>query len=365
MEPGKDYYKVLGVAKNASKDEIKKAFHKLAHKYHPDKKTGDAAQFKEIGEAYSVLSDDRKRAEYDAYGRVFQGGQGGPQQGGFQGFDMGGFDFSQFQGANGFGDMAFDLGDLFGDLFQGGGRNRVRRGRDISIDIEISFRDSVFGTTRKVLISKIAACQTCTGTGAARGSATITCQTCGGSGKLHEAKNSFFGTFSTVKMCDRCFGVGTVPEKPCQTCRGGRVMKREEEISVTIPAGVSGGEMIRLTGAGEAVPNGVPGDLYVKIHTKDDPKFRKEGKNLVTTLSVKLTDALLGSEYSLTSVDGQIAVEIPAGVKFGEYIRIKGKGIPIEGTRRGDLLVKIEITMPAKLSKKAREAIEHLREEGI
>lgn len=364
MEPGKDYYGILGVPKNASKDDIKKAFHKLAHKYHPDKKTGDAGKFKEIGEAYSVLSDDRKRAEYDAYGKVFQGGNGaGPGQAGFGGFDFSNFDFSQFNGQNGQ-EFGFDLGEIFGDFF-GGNRNKVRRGRDISIDIEIPFKESVFGTTRKVLLSKIGTCQTCTGTGAARGAQTITCKICGGSGKLHESKTSFFGTFSTVKVCDRCFGAGTIPEKACPTCNGARVLRREEEVSISIPAGVNGGEMIRLAGAGEAVPNGVPGDLYVKIHVKQDPNFRKEGKNLVTSLSIKLTDALLGSEYTLSTIDGPVTITIPAGIKFGEFIRVAGKGIPIEGTRRGDLLVKIEITIPAKLSKKAKDAVETLREEGI
>lgn len=361
MEPTKDYYKVLGVSKSASKEEIKKAFHTLAHKYHPDKKTGDAAKFKEIGEAYSILSDDRKRAEYDAYGRVFPGGQGnGGPQGGFGGFDFNGFDFSQFQQGQG---VEFDLGEIFGDFF--GGRNRTRRGRDISIDIEIPFKESVFGTTRKVLLSKIGTCNTCSGTGGARGAATIQCPVCNGSGKLHESKTSFFGTFSTMKTCDRCFGVGTIPEKPCPTCHGQRVMKREEEIVVNIPPGIEGGEMIRLSGSGEAVPSGIPGDLYVKIHVKRDANFRKEGKNLVTSISVKLTDALTGSEYTLNSIDGPITVTIPAGVRFNDFIRIKGKGIPIEGTKRGDLLVKVEIIMPAKLSKKAKEAVDMLREEGI
>mgnify|MGYP003418332650 CR=1 FL=1 len=363
MGSDKNYYQILGIEKTASKEDIKKAFHKLAHKYHPDKKTGDAAKFKEIGEAYGVLSDDRKRAEYDSYGRVFQGGGG--REGNMNGFDFGGFDFSQFTGQNGQG-FEFDLGDIFGDFFGGqNGRNKVRRGRDISIDIEIPFKESVFGTTRKVLLSKIGTCQTCSGNGGARGAATITCKVCNGSGKIHESKTSFFGTFSTVTVCNRCFGVGTVPEKACPTCNGARVLKREEEVSISIPAGVTGGEMIRLAGAGEAVPNGMPGDLYVKIHVKPDQNFRKEGKNLVTSLSIKLTDALLGGEYTIQSVDGPQTITIPAGIKFGELIRVSGKGIPIEGTRRGDLLVKIEITVPAKLSKKAKEAVETLREEGI
>lgn len=358
----KDYYKILGIERSASKDEVKKAFHKLAHKYHPDKKDGDEKKFKEIGEAYSVLSDDKKRSEYDAYGRVFSGGGNGGGSAG-QGSDFGGFDFNGF-GQGNFQGFEFDLGDVFGDLFGGRG-SRVPRGRDISIDLEIPFRDSVFGTQRTVLLAKVGVCTTCTGTGGEPGSTTKTCTKCAGNGKIHETKNSMFGSFSSVHVCDACHGTGKVPEKKCHTCSGHGVVRREEEVSIAIPAGINDAEMIRLTGAGEAVAGGTTGDLYVKIHVKADPVFRKEGANLVMNLNVKLTDALLGATYKVATFDGDTEVNIPQGVAFGERLRVKGKGVPTSNGKRGDLLMLVDIALPQKLSKKTKEVIEKLKEEGI
>lgn len=358
----KDYYKILGVDKNASSDDIKKAFRKLAHKYHPDKQGGDEQKFKEAGEAYSVLSDEKKRREYDHYGRVFSGGgeSGGGQ--GFGGFDFGGFDFA---GGQGFQDADFDLSDLFGEFFGGTRRSRAKRGRDISIDLEVPFRDAVFGTERSVLLSKIAQCNTCGGTGAKPGTQMKTCQTCAGAGKIHETKSSFFGTFSMVRPCSACAGQGSIPEAACTTCNGKGVEKRQEEIMITIPAGINDGEMIRLSSMGEATPQGVPGDLYVKVHVKPDPNWRKEGNNLVTDLPVKLTDALLGGTYTVDTLDGPLSVKIPQGIAHGEMLRVRGKGVPLEGNRRGDLLIRVTIPLPKKLSKQAQEAVKKLREEGI
>lgn len=356
-----DYYKVLGVTKSSNKDEIKKAFRTLAHKYHPDKKTGDEKKFKEISEAYSVLSDDKKRAEYDAYGRVFSGGGGGSQ--GAQGAGFDGFDFSGFQQGGFQGNV--DLGDIFGDIFGGGFGGGRPRGRDISIDIELSFKDAVFGVERRVLVTKTSNCDTCGGTGAKKDSGTTTCSTCNGKGRIHENKRSPFGTFATVRACSECFGTGEVPKEKCTACKGARVVRKQEEIAVRVPAGINNGEMIRLTGGGEATPGGDAGDLYVKIHVHADPQFHKEGNNLVTTLNVKLSDALTGSEYSLKTLDGDVAkVKVPQGVNFGEVIRVKGKGVP-SGFSRGDLLVKINIDMPKKLGRKAKEAVEILRGEGV
>lgn len=363
----RDYYDILGVDRKASKDEIKKAFHKLAHKYHPDKQGGNADKFKEVNEAYGVLSNEKKRAEYDAYGRVFSGGGAGQQGQGAAGFDFSGFDFSdfasQFAGAQG-GGQQFDFGDIFGDIFGGRGQ-RVKRGRDISIDLEISFKDSVFGTTRKVLLTKASQCDTCDGRGAAPGTEMQTCKTCEGKGKIHDTKSSVFGTFTTVRACEACHGQGKVPKEKCKTCKGLGILRKEEEVSIAIPAGINNGEMIRLQGAGEAVQGGVPGDLYIKIHVPKDNTFRKEGQNLVMDLKVKLTDAILGSTYTVDTLDGSIKVKIPAGVSFGETLRVKGKGVPLGDGRRGDLLIKIHITLPEKLSRKAKQAIEDLREEGI
>ncbi len=359
MATKKDYYEVLGVDKKASKEDIKKAFHKLAHKFHPDKGGGDADKFKEVSEAYSILSDEKKRAEYDSYGRVFGGGAGAAQ-GGFNG----NFDFSQFQDAfqNGFG---FDFGDVFSDFFAGQGGTRVRRGRDISIDLEISFKDSVFGTKRTVLLAKTAQCETCKGLGAAPGTKIESCKVCNGAGKVHETTNSFFGSISVTRACTTCHGRGEVPKEKCHTCRGEGVYKKQEEIEIMIPAGINGGEMIRLAGAGEAVASGQAGDLYVKIHVSPDPRFKKEGSNLVTELSVKLSDALLGSEYTIQTLDGEEKVDIPQGVSHSEVLTIKGKGVPTPRGKRGDLLVKIRINLPQKLSRSAKGLIEKLREEGI
>lgn len=358
MSQKRDYYELLGVDKKASKEDIKKAFHKLAHKFHPDKKGGDADKFKEVSEAYSILSDDKKRAEYDSYGRVFGGG--GPGAG--AGFG-GGFDFSQFQDA--FNQGGFDMGDIFSDFFAGAAGTRARRGRDISIDIEISFRDSIFGVKRSVLLAKTSVCDSCQGTGAVMGTEMLTCTHCNGQGKVHETTNSFFGTVTMVQPCRFCKGTGKVPKEKCETCRGEGIYKKQEEIEITVPAGIDGGEMIRLAGMGEAVAGGASGDLYVKVHVSPDARFKKDGHNLITEISVKLSDALLGAHYKIETLDSTETIEIPQGVKHGEMILIKGKGVPTGRGKRGDMYVKVRIDLPSKLSKNARSYIEKLREEGI
>lgn len=353
----KDYYSILGVDKNASKDEIKKAFRKLAHKYHPDKKGGDEAKFKEAGEAYSVLSDDKKKAEYDTYGQVF--GDGGSQHGDgnpFSGF--GGFSSSGFDGV--------DLGDIFGEFFGGGARrSKVKRGRDISIDFEISFEDSVFGTERRVLLNKTSACTDCSGTGAKTGSAMKKCGTCNGQGNIREAKKTIFGTFTNTIGCSACHSTGEIPQDICKKCSGVGVLKKEEEITIKIPAGIQGGEMIRLSGAGEAIPRGITGDLYAKVYIGKHPIFRREGHNLTMDLNIKLTDALLGGEYVIDTLDGKLKLKIPKGISFGEILRVKEKGVPIDNRKRGDLLVTLNIKLPTKLSAKTQKIIEELKKDGI
>lgn len=363
----KNYYDILGVNKDSSADEIKKAFRKLAHQHHPDKTKGDASsaqKFKDASEAYSVLSDDKKRAEYDTYGQTFAGGAG-PSAGAGQGF--GGFDFSGFGGQAGQDGFEFDLGDIFGDLFggAGGGRERPKRGRDISIDVELPFAEAIFGTERKILLNKTAVCTDCKGSGAKHGTEMHTCRVCNGKGKVHETRRSLMGTFSTARTCSECSGAGKVPKEKCPTCRGAGVMRKEQEISVKIPSGIDDGEMIRLTGAGEAVVAGTPGDLYIKVHVKRHPVFKKEGSDLTTEISLKLSSALLGEEYSLQTLDGEIKVKIPEGVSHGEILRVKGKGVPIEKGRRGDLLIHLSVKLPHKLSRDARKLVEELRNEGI
>jgi len=348
----KDYYKILGIDKKASKTDIKKAFHKLAHKYHPDKANGDEAKFKEASEAYSILSDERKRSEYDIYGQSF-GGNGAPQ-GGFGGF--GGFGQQ--------GGMEFDLGDIFGDIFGGRGQ-RQKRGSDISIDIEVSFAEAIFGIDRKIVLTKNSTCSACDGSGAKKGSAMETCSACDGNGKIHETKQSFLGSFSTVRACDKCKGKGKIPKEKCKECRGDGILRKQEEFKIKIPAGINNGEMIRLTGAGEAIIGGNPGDLYIKVHVTPHKEFKKQGNDLIMDLGVKLSDALLGSEYSIETLDGKLKVKIPKGITHGEILRIKDKGVPISERRRGNLLITLNIKLPNKLSRKAKKLVEELKNEGV
>lgn len=350
----KDYYSVLGIEKRSSKDDIKKAFRKLAHKYHPDKKGGDEAKFKEVNEAYTVLSDDKKRAEYDTYGHVFNGA-GGPQggHGGFSGFQGQGFE-------------DFDLGDIFGDFFGGNRRGRVRRGRDISIDLEITFKDAVFGTERTVLLNKTSVCSACKGNGAEEGTQMEVCTTCNGKGKIHETRQSFLGTVSTTRECGACYGAGQIPKIKCKKCGGLGIDKGQSEIKIKIPSGIQNGEMIRMTGMGEAVSNGIAGDLYAKIHVKKHPQFNREGNDLVMDLNIKLTDALLGAEYDIHAIDDKIIkLKIPAGVAVGETLRVREKGVPIDGKKAGDLMIKLHIKMPLKLSRSVKKIVEELKKEGI
>jgi len=359
----KNYYETLGIKKDSSKDEIKKAFHKLAHLYHPDKKGGDEAKFKEISEAYQILSDDQKRAQYDQFGS-YNGNQGGFSGGPGGGF--GGFDFSGFQNAGGQG-FEFDLGDIFGEMFGGGGRGggRAKRGRDISVDIEISFAESVFGVERKILLSKVGVCDRCRGLGGEPGASMKKCPTCKGTGQIRETKRSIFGSFAMARECDACFGRGEVPEKKCSLCGGPGVLKKSEEIKVNIPSGIENGEMVRLSGQGEALSGGLPGDLYVKIYVTADPLFRRFGANLEMNLEVKLTEAILGGEQTIKTLDGDLTLKIPAGISSGEILRVRGGGVPSRSGKRGDLMVKVIVKTPAKLSREAKKLIEELKEEGL
>lgn len=358
----KDYYNILGINKGASKDEIKKAFYKLAHKYHPDKKEGDEGKFKEVNEAYQVLSDESKRSKYDQFGSGYEnmgGFQGG--QGAGQGFE--GFDFSGFQ--NGGADFDFgNLNDIFSDFF-GGGRAQERRGRDISTEIQIAFSDAVFGITRKILITKTSTCLTCHGSGAKEGTRMETCKKCNGQGKIRETKRTILGSISSTKVCEECHGKGEVPKEICDKCKGKGVLRREEEIEINIPAGIRDGEMIRMTSMGEAVQGGISGDLYIKINVAPHPMFKRDGHDLVMDLNLKLSDALLGTKYKIETLDGEIEVTIPEGVSINEILRVRGKGVPVAKGKRGDLLIKLNIKLPTKVSRKSRELIEELKKEGI
>ena len=364
----KDYYNILGVNKSASKDEIKKAFHKMAHQYHPDKKGGDEKKFKEANEAYQVLSDDKKRAQYDQFGSDYAsgfGGGGGQQRGGF-----GGFDFSGFQQGGGqdfdFGNLNDIFGDFFGGGFQGQQQQGGNRGRDISTEITITFSEAVFGVTRGIILNKASACNMCAGSGGKSGAKMKKCDTCRGQGKINVTQKSFFGTFNQVKLCDSCLGTGHTPEEKCTNCRGVGVLQKQEEIKVVIPVGMKNGEMVRLPGYGEAVrKGGTSGDLYIKIHVSKHTKFWREGNDLVMNLDLKLTDAMLGKDFDLETLDGVARASIPEGTTHGEVLRVKGRGAPNNRNKRGDILMKVNVVFPRKLSRKARETIEKLKEEGL
>lgn len=350
----KDYYNTLGVSKNATKEEIKKAFYKLAHQYHPDKKTGDEAKFKEVNEAYQVLSDDEKKARYDQYGSADAGA--GFQGGG--GFD--GFDFSGFQGG-------FDMGDIF-DMFGGGGRRqRTPQGRDIQIDIQISFAESIYGVEKTTKLRKNSTCLSCDGTGAKKGTKMKTCNPCGGKGKTVRIQQTILGAVQSTATCNECNGLGKIPEEKCKECGGEGIVKREEEINIPIPSGIRHGETLRMPGKGEFVAHGVPGDLYIKIHVSSHKIWRREGDDLVTEISIKMTEAILGTKKELQSVKGEsLDVNVPERTSPGTVLRMKEKGIPgVSRGRNGDLLIKVNFEQPAKVSKKSKELLEQLKGEGF
>jgi len=354
----KDYYQILGLQKGASRDEVKKAFRKLSATYHPDKKTGDEAKYKEITEAYATLGDEKKKAEYDTYGHSFAGGQPGGGAGGFNWADFQQGGFSNGQG------FEFDISDIF-ENFGFGGSRRESRGRDISIEINLNFSESVFGVSRKVLLTKNSTCTHCKGTGAKEGTQMTTCTTCNGNGKIHETKQTFMGAVSTVRECTTCNGTGKVPKERCGYCVGAGVMRGQEEIEIKIPAGIQNGEVIRMTGRGEAMQRGQAGDLYIKIHVEAHATIKRDGTTLLTKMPVKLTDALLGGTYTVTTLDGDVTITIPAGITHGEMLRIKNKGVPNSANQRGDFLVQISIEVPKNLSRKAKKLVEDLRAEGI
>ncbi|MCA9352604.1 molecular chaperone DnaJ [Patescibacteria group bacterium] len=347
----KNYYKILGVEKNASDDEIKKAFRKIAHKYHPDKAGGDEKKFKEANEAYQVLSNKEKRAQYDRFGSA------GPNMGG-QGFS--GFDFSGFQNAGGFDFGDIDLGDLFGG-FGGGRRSRRSRGQDLQMRIEIDFIDAVFGVTKKTTIDHTKTCVDCGGTGAEKDTSMTTCPECNGQGKV---QTQMMGIFATVTECPTCQGHGEVPKERCKTCKGAGVTREKETIEFTIPAGIKSGDTLRVGGRGEAIKNGQAGDLFIQVLVKPHPTFKRNGLDLLMEHEITLSDAVLGATHTIVLLrDKKLDIKIPPGTTHGTILRVAGRGIETSRAK-GNLLVTIKIRIPKKLSKKAKDAIEVLQKEG-
>jgi molecular chaperone DnaJ len=356
----RDYYEVLGVTKTASKDDIKKGYRKLAIQYHPDKNPGNKEaeeKFKEATEAYEVLSDDQKRQIYDQYGHAGLEGMGGP--GG-----PGGFDPSAFQG---FEDIFGDFSGIFENLFGGGGGGSRRRsggrsgasqGASLRYDLQIDFKDAVYGTKAEVQYSRNEACTTCKGTGAAGGSGRKVCPTCQGAGQVRRSS----GFFSIASPCPSCNGEGTIIENPCHDCSGSGVIKKRQKILVTIPPGVDDGKRITIPRQGDAGSNGGPyGDLVVFIRVKGHPSFERSDSDLYCAIPVSITQAALGAEITVAALDGkQLRLKIPAGTQHGKLLRIKEEGVPSANGRKGDLYIKIVVQVPTKLSSKAKSLLEEV-----
>lgn len=357
-----DYYSTLGVSRSASEDDIKKAFRKLAHKYHPDKGTGDEKKFKEINEAYQVLGNQEKRARYDQTGQDYHSqGQGGPGAG--QGF--GGFDFSGFNGGQGFDFNGSGFEDVFSDLFGGrAGRGRTRAGADIQVDVEISFEEMVRGAKREVSLRKMSECDTCHGTGGKPGSKESTCSQCQGAGQVRRTMQSIFGTMQQAVLCDRCQGRGKIYADQCGTCHGAGRTQREEKVSIDIPAGISDGQTLSLQGHGAAGEHGSrPGDLYVNVHVRPHATLLRRADDIVSQYAMSFTEATLGAKVSIETIEGEVIMKIPAGTQPGEVFRIKGKGIPhLQRYGRGDHLVSVTLAVPKKLSSEEKRLIEALRD---
>lgn len=345
----KDYYKILDVDKNASQEEIKKAFRKLAHKHHPDKQGGNEEKFKEANEAYQVLGDEKKRAQYDQFGSgAFDGSGGG------QGFE--GFDFSGFQGGAGF----QDFGDIFGDMFGGGrSRQRERRGSDIQVDMEITFKESIFGVQKEIELTKSDTCDRCSGTGGEPGEAMDTCKDCNGDGVTIGIQRTILGNIQTKQTCATCQGVGEMPKKPCATCHGQGVDRKKQKFTVTIPSGVEHGAMLRVRGQGEAIKGGQTGDLFVRLHVPQDKHFDRQGTMLISEAEIGFTQAALGDTIDVKTVDGSVDLKIPAGTQSGAQFRLRGKGVPTN-RGRGDQIVVVRVMTPQKLSRAQKKLLEEL-----
>ncbi len=355
----RDYYEILGVSKNASADEIKKAFRKLAVKYHPDKEGGDEAKFKEASEAYEVLKDSAKRQRYDQFGHAGVGGNAGGASGG-----------SPFEGFGGFGgqgqSFSFDfgdggLGDIFGQFFGGatGQRTRERRGRDVAADIELTFEEAVFGTEKTMIVTMNDVCAHCKGTTVEPGYELKTCPDCKGAGHQNRVMNTVFGQIQQAVVCPTCEGQGKVPEKVCTVCRGKGTERKKQEITIKVPAGIDDGATIRLRDRGEAVANGAKGDLYVNIKVKPHKQFTREGDLILSETSVGMVDAALGTEIDVDTVDGPITIEIPAGTQSGTDFKLEGHGVPhLRNPERGDHIVTIHVDTPTKLTRKQKELLQ-------
>ncbi len=354
----RDYYEVLGVKKNASIDEIKKAYRRMAHQHHPDK-GGDSERFKEAKEAYEVLSDPQKRQQYDQFGHA------GPFGAGFRtgpGFDASGFDFSGFD----FGDIG-GVGDIF-DTFFGGARTktqRAQRGADLETSVTLDFKEAIFGVTKDLNLTKYETCSKCKGSGAEPGLGTKTCTACHGRGRVTKTRDTFLGRISQTTTCSTCRGKGEIPVKNCKECKGQGRVRTTKTIKIKIPAGVDNGTTIRLAGQGEAGEAGArAGDLYLRIAVRPHDTLVRDGYNIKSQAEIGLTDAVLGTTTKVLTVDGEVKLKIPAGTQPGKVFKLSGKGVPYpNSSRRGDHYVEVKVGIPTRLSRKQKELLEEFKKD--
>jgi molecular chaperone DnaJ len=351
----RDYYEILGLAKGASDDEIKKAFRRIAIEHHPDR-GGDEAKFKEANEAYEVLKDPAKRQRYDQFGHAGVGGAAGGNPFGGQGGQEMHFDF---------GDLG--LGDIFGSFFggQAGGRaggQRTARGNDLETTIELTFEDAIFGVEREIKLNLKDICSHCKGTTAEPGYELKTCNSCKGSGQIVQAMRTIFGDIQQAAICPTCKGTGKIPEKVCSICRGTGTEKRPQTIDLKIPAGIDDGATIRLREHGEAVANGQKGDLYVQVRVKPHKRFTREGELILSEEHIDMVDAAIGTEIDVETVDGPVRMKVPAGTQSGTDFKLSGHGAPrMRSETRGSHIVTVIVDIPTKLSKQQIELLENFK----
>lgn len=355
----RDYYDVLGVSKTATADELKKAYRKLARQYHPDvnKDNPEAAEkFKECSEAYSVLSDETKRSQYDQFGHAAFENGGGPGAGGFSGFG----------GAGGMEDI-FDM--FFGGQGRGGfgtrrSKSGPQRGADLRLDLEITFEEAAFGVEKEVRLNREDTCDHCQGSGAEPGSEIEVCPDCHGTGEIQFTQNTMFGQMVNVRPCSRCHGQGRITKNPCKACGGDGRIKKEKKLKVKIPAGVDTDSRLRVSGEGEAgLRGGGKGDLYVYLYVKPHKFFERDGTTVLCEIPINIVQATLGAEIKVPTLDGQVVMKVPEGTQPGKVLRLKGKGIAsLRNGVRGDQLVTIKVVVPSKLNDKQKDALKKFAE---
>lgn len=358
----KDLYEILGVGKTATKDEIKKAFRKEAHKYHPDKPTGDEQKFKEVNAAYQILSDDNKRAQYDQFGSAaFSQGAGAPP---------GGFNWADFaQGTGGGGGVQFDfgdLGDIMGDLFGGGrGRRSARtqgsqRGEDLEYQATLTFEEAAFGVTKSIKIKHLVKCDHCSGNGAQPGTKIIICETCKGQGQINKMQRTFLGNIQTTTVCPTCRGEGKTAEQKCKQCNGNGIEEKINIIEVEAPAGINNNEAIKINGKGNAGrKGGASGDLYIVFRVRAHKEFIRHGYETYAELNIPFSLAALGGKIKVPTIHGEVLLRIPAGTQYGHKFKLTGKGIQkLNNNGIGDHIVEVKVKVPEKLDRKQKKLLE-------